>query len=195
MARWLVPRRDRRRETNLGAQLSGGSDERVALRHLDGWHRLHLDLRHRVHPDLRHRAISTSGTASISTVGARSSWRAVSCIRASISAIASVHSSCSASIHRWRSVSAPIVLTSLMWFRPRNFRQRLRPHRRWLSSSSETAQLFASQGQRRMISAAEICFSAMRRFRSARASLTSFARSRARRRCGDSGVAVAVSIM
>ena len=109
--------------------------------------RLQLDVRDRLQLDLRHLRLECGST-----------WRAASCIRASISAIASAHSSCSASIRRWRSVSAPIVFTSLMWFRPRNFRQRLRPQRRWLSSSSDTDQLFASQGQRRMISAAETCF-------------------------------------
>jgi hypothetical protein len=110
----------------------------------------------------------------------------------STSARAVQDSSSSASSRRCRSVSAPSVLVSLMWYRARNFLHLVPPQRRWLLSTSPISQVSAASGGSRMTSAAEASPSAIRRFSSARASLTALARSSARSRCG-AGVTVAVS--
>ena len=101
-------------------------------------------------------------------------------------------SSSSASSRRCLSVSAPSILVSLMWCRPRNFRHLVVPQRRWLSSSSPIAHVSAASGGSRMTSAAAASPSAILRFSSARAKRTAFARSSARSRCG-AGLTVAVS--
>ena len=101
-------------------------------------------------------------------------------------------SSSSASNRRCLSVSAPSILVSLMWCRPRNFLHLVVPQRRWLISSSPIAHVSASSGGSRMTSAAAASPSAILRFSSARANLTVFARSSARSLCG-AGLTVAVS--
>ncbi len=101
-------------------------------------------------------------------------------------------SSSSASSRRCLSVSAPSILVSLMWCRPRNFRHLVVPQRRWLISSSPIAHVSAASGGSRMTSAAAAPPSAILRFSSARANRTAFARSSARSRCG-AGLTVAVS--
>jgi len=108
------------------------------------------------------------------------------------SALAAATSRRSARARRWRSVIVPINLFSASGMPARNRRTRVCPHRRWLPRRSESV-MFSVSHRRPMITwATSTRPSAIARLSSARASLTSFARSRARRCCGLAAASVAV---
>src|SRR3954452_17003729 len=76
----------------------------------------------------------------------------------------------------------------------RNFRQRVLPHLFWLVRRSETVIDSASHGERRITSAALTFPTAILRLRSARASRTALARSRAWRCCGPGDILASACI-